>query len=132
MDPTLLPRNTEELARQECLEAGEPWEGLREFAVFCLECTELDRAGYMMGDTIAIFLKDLYRELSLDAAVVTSKEWIGTETVEADLDHIPGMFRGAFLSDISGHEERMNGAEFLWKLPGDGVEKVVRYPFGGA
>lgn len=129
MAPDLLPRNTEELMKQECLEANEPWEGFREFAVFCLEVTEQDQAGYMMGDTSEIFLKDLYREVTFDDARTTSASWIGNSMIETDFDHIPGLFRAAFLSDITGAETDYDGAEFLWHLPNAGpIDQVVRHP----
>ena len=78
MDLDLLPKDTEALAKQECLEAGEPWEGFREYAVFCLECSLSDYAGYRMGDTVHELMKDLYREVTIDAAAETSRTWIGS------------------------------------------------------
>lgn len=129
MDPRLLPRNTEELMRQDCVRAGEPWEGFREFAVFCLECTPQDFAGYSMGDSVHELTKDLYREVSLDAAAETSGEWIGTEPIRTDLDHVPGLFKAAFFADITDREPDLGGAERLWLLPEPGgSQRMVSFP----
>lgn len=129
MDPRLLPRNTEDLMRQECLEVGEPWEGFREFAVFCLECKPTDYAGYRMGDTVHEMMKDLYREVTIEAAAETSIEWIGTDPIRTDLRHIPGLFQAAFLADTTEKEPDLGGAEYLWVLPtSDGPERTVSFP----
>lgn len=133
MDLDLLPKNTEEAARLECAEAGVDWEGFRSYAVFCLECSPSDYAGYRMGDTVHEMMKDLYREVTVDAATQTSREWIGTDPIETDFDHTPGLFQAAFLTDISGKEADLGGAESFWRLPpGGGPESIVGYPINTA
>lgn len=57
-----------------------------------------------MGDTVHEFMKDLYREVTVQTAFETSKEWIGSEPIETDLKHLPGLFKAAFLADITGKE----------------------------
>lgn len=129
MNLDLLPKNAEELARQECLEGGESWKGFREYAVFCFECTPSDFVGYRMGDTVHDLLKDLYRELTSEDAAKTSREWIGADAIETDYEHLPGLFRAAFITDITGVEADFEGAQYLWSLPGDASPgMVVRFP----
>ena len=129
MDPDLLPKDTEDLMRQECRDAGEPWEGFREYAVFCLECSPSNYAGYQMGDTVHGFMKDLYREVTIEAAAETSRAWIGPGAIETDLRHLPGLLQAAFITDITGKEADLNGAESVWLLPLSAVpEQVIRYP----
>jgi hypothetical protein len=122
----LLPKDTEKKAEAEVAEAGEIFDGFKEYVTFMFAFAEEDRVEVFMEGNLAALVYQWEPSHSLDEAKNQGHEWVGSAGLGLPFENIPGIYQAAFFAFIYGRPEEPHPTWFMWALPAVGDYVPVR------
>ena len=115
LDPELLPKGWLEDAAAR--DQGEDLGGRPEYLVACFAFDESDRYRLVMDLDRQHLIYDRKPELSLNAAELMAREWIGGGVQEHVFTELPGIFQAAYHDWLTGRRGDVDMTTNIWAVP---------------
>jgi hypothetical protein len=129
VDERLLPRNAARQAAEQAEEAGEPFDGLPPYRVYCFAFRPEDRARIFSEGEVAVTVHDEQSFHSRRAAAQHALRWVGDHSCVCDFEHVPGLYQAGLMEHITGRTYDIGMAVVEWVVPTNrGKAAVRRFP----